>query len=248
MIQKTNTKNKNTYTMKNSILVMTMLIFLLGIVNADSMRMIVVNPQASFEGTVGDSIGYTIGATNKNEFDINVSFGEPDNAKILYDGETAFQLKTNETILLNYTLTFTEAGNITTSIPVFFQSGEQSFTLQQILFLKVNVVEQEAVSTSSNSKKTKDVVKFDVNINDVDSTSDVGNAIDTVDTVDTYAIDESNEDVMLGNSDFTPNATNVWLYVSIGIIFILICSYIFVRYKKHQALQGEEKQIEEKIE
>lgn len=37
-------------------------------------------------------------------------------------------------------------------------------------------------------------------------------------------------------------------YVSIGIIFILICSYIFVRYKKHQALQGEEKQIEEKIE
>lgn len=230
--------------MKKILTVLLVGIFLFALVSAD-MKLSLINSQATFSGEIGDTIEYSVGAINKNSFPINISLGEPYSVKIDYHGPMNFELQPNESREINYTLTLNESGNIETFIPVNFISEENKFSLQQMLFLKVNEIEKEASSSGGGSggktvKKAIDdlgsTVTGEINITQTNESNETrvagGGGVNENETEEINGSDDKNEIT-------EPKLWTLILAFVIVLIIVLGMAYFLSRKKEEETDEKE---------
>jgi len=209
-----------------------MLVVLISLVSAESMRMVVINPQASFDSVIGKNIEYSIGATNKNQFPIEISLGNSSSGIIQYKDEISFILQPNESKTIDYLLTMTETGNITILVPITFSSGDQIFTLNQILFLDVKGdTKVSPSSTKSSSSIQQEEEKEPIlnplpdEINEINSEGQLIN---------------NGEGIIVTEEENNPLLIIVLSIVFLLIVFLSIRYYLIKKKKEKEEIQGVE--------
>lgn len=207
-----------------------MLVVLISLVSAESMRMVVINPQASFDSVIGKNIEYSIGATNRNQFPIEISLGNSSSGIIQYKDEISFVLQPNESKTIDYLLTMTETGNITILVPITFSSGDQIFTLNQILFLDVKGDTKVSPSSTKSSSSIQQEEEKEPILNPLPD-----------------EINEINSEGQLINNGegiiVTEEENNPLLIIVLSIFFLLIV-FLSIRYyliKKKKEKEEEKK-------
>lgn len=209
-----------------------MLVVLISLVSAESMRMVVINPQASFDSVIGKNIEYSIGATNRNQFPIEISLGNSSSGIIQYKDEISFVLQPNESKTIDYLLTMTETGNITILVPITFSSGDQIFTLNQILFLDVKGdTKVSPSSTKSSSSIQQEEEKEPIlnplpdEINEINSEGQLIN---------------NGEGIIVTEEENNPLLIIVLSIVFLLIVFLSIRYYLIKKKKEKEEIQGVE--------
>lgn len=209
-----------------------MLVVLISLVSAESMRMVVINPQASFDSVIGKNIEYSIGATNKNQFPIEISLGNSSSGIIQYKDEISFILQPNESKTIDYLLTMTETGNITILVPITFSSGDQIFTLNQILFLDVKGdTKVSPSSTKSSSSIQQEEEKEPIlnplpdEINEINSEGQLIN---------------NGEGIIVTEEENNPLLIIVLSIFFLLIVFLSIRYYLIKKKREKEEIQGVE--------
>lgn len=221
--------------MKNKLILIFILCMLFPLISSD-MRIIITNPQATFNGDVGDIIEYSVGVKNKNNFTVNISVG--DNVEnINYFNDTSFLLGINETRIINYELTLVKEGNNHILIPITYKGDSESFTLHQVL--KLSVKKQEVSTVEDNNSKPKSAnnyVKEDKETGLYDENEEDSYAVDFVDVINT----KTNHTEIIS----PPKDNNKVLWLSLGLL-LLIVSIIIISildtYRYNQLKGGKEK-------
>lgn len=209
-----------------------MLVVLISLVSAESMRMVVINPQASFDSVIGKNIEYSIGATNRNQFPIEISLGNSSSGIIQYKDEISFVLQPNESKTIDYLLTMTETGNITILVPITFSSGDQIFTLNQILFLDVKGdTKVSPSSTKSSSSIQQEEEKEPIlnplpdEINEINSEGQLIN---------------NGEGIIVTEEENNPLLIIVLSIFFLLIVFLSIRYYLIKKKREKEEIQGVE--------
>jgi hypothetical protein len=209
-----------------------MLVVLISLVSAQSMRMVVINPQASFDSVIGKNIEYSIGATNRNQFPIEISLGNSSSGIIQYKDEISFVLQPNESKTIDYLLTMTETGNITILVPITFSSGDQIFTLNQILFLDVKGdTKVSPSSTKSSSSIQQEEEKEPIlnplpdEINEINSEGQLIN---------------NGEGIIVTEEENNPLLIIVLSIFFLLIVFLSIRYYLIKKKREKEEIQGVE--------
>ncbi len=209
-----------------------MLVVLISLVSAESMRMVVINPQASFDSVIGKNIEYSIVATNRNQFPIEISLGNSSSGIIQYKDEISFVLQPNESKTIDYLLTMTETGNITILVPITFSSGDQIFTLNQILFLDVKGdTKVSPSSTKSSSSIQQEEEKEPIlnplpdEINEINSEGQLIN---------------NGEGIIVTEEENNPLLIIVLSIFFLLIVFLSIRYYLIKKKREKEEIQGVE--------
>lgn len=141
--------------MKQQILIVISLIFLISLVSAD-IRVVLTTPQVTFINVTGSEFKYYLGIENKNNFILNIEITPPENLSISFYNPLNFSLEPNESRNINYNGTITRSGNYTESIKVTYSGNDTSFALSSnLIFIvpndNITLVTEEPVNLGGNS-------------------------------------------------------------------------------------------------
>jgi hypothetical protein len=131
------------------------LLLMISLSSAQDLRMVLLNPYATFNLNDSQSLNYYVGVQNKNDFAISINVTKPDtNYSFAFTTTQNLILEVNQTGYINFT--YSPLDNETITIPVKFSNGNQSGFLSSttMVFInkeQVNVPEEVASSSGSGS-------------------------------------------------------------------------------------------------
>lgn len=121
---------------------------------AEDLRVTLDTPSITYRDlNVGDTVSGELKATNKNNFSINVSFGQPEEGIMFFNTTTLTrELISLEQYVLFYTINITKAGDYAYTVPVTFETKQEnvspaSFMLSSSIKF-INITDTTSIGTT----------------------------------------------------------------------------------------------------